>query len=140
MKKSQASIEGIFIVGAVFIMFLFLISYGFERGRDNKNTESFISERDNCLKISDLIMGVFINGNSTQVISKVDYEFNLLPDSRLIGIYHLTSKSDLSYYTNAKTVFCTIPINQFGPGGGTVIHSGDIKLINTGDFVVVSNA
>ncbi len=127
MKKGQSSLEGIFVVGAIFIIFLFILGYGFERRVDLGNNENFISQRDNCLKISNLIMGVFINGNGTEVVSEVDYQFQGLPDSRLIEIKTQAMKN---------TIFCTVPINSFSNGEYV---AGVIKLKNIGDFVLINN-
>jgi len=135
MKKGQTSVEGIFVIGAVFLMFLFILGYGFNKRVDNQNAEKFILQRDTCIKISNLIMGAFINGNGTEIISDSGYEFDLLNDSRLVGVYSLTEEGDPSDYAGADVVFCTVPIGAFSSG---LIHAGEIKAKNVGDFVDVT--
>lgn len=135
MKKGQTSVEGIFVIGAVFLMFLFILGYGFNKRTDNQNAEKFVSQRDTCIKISNLITGAFINGNGTEIISNSEYEFDLLNNSRLIGIYSLKEKGFSSDYAEADVVFCSVPINQFP---SRLVHAGEFKAKNVGDFVDVT--
>ncbi|MEK6934654.1 MAG: hypothetical protein AABW46_02140 [Nanoarchaeota archaeon] len=124
MKKAQIGLEAIFIIGIVLIIFFFILGYGFDKRNDIRNSERFILQQDECFKISNLIIGAFINGNGTEIRINLEYTANTLPNSRLINI-------------NDKTdVTCTIPINAFSQ---TNLNSGNIRVYNQGDFVLIEN-
>lgn len=124
MRKSQTSVEGIFVVSSIFIMFLFILGYGFERRIDEKRAEGFVLERNECIKFSDLINGAFINGNGTEIISKINYNITTIPNSKLV------------FVKDKQEIFCTVPISLFSP---VSLKIGNVKLKNIGDFVNITN-
>ena len=125
MKKGQLSMEFMFVVGMLFIILIFLIGLSFNNRISLMKNERFVNLRSECLKLSTLIFGVYINGKGTMVQERLDYKATLFPNSRLIDVE----------VTDAD-VTCTIPINAMS---NVALDKGDILIVNVGDFVEVKN-
>jgi len=124
MKKGQAAMEWLFAIGAVFLIFLLLLGFSFDKRVEVIKTERFTNLRDECLKVSELIMSNFIGGNGTQIQSQLFYNVSIDPDNGLI----IVGDKDI--------VTCTVPINQITE---VILEEGLIILENRGDFINLVN-
>ena len=124
MKRGQVSIELIVAVGALFFILLFLVSLSFNKNIELIKSKEYLDKRNDCLKLSSIILEVYVNGNGTLVRDNLKYNATLSPNSRLIEIH------------NGDSVYCTIPLNAMPD---VILSKGDIEIKNIGDFVNVEN-
>ena len=124
MKKGQVSIELIVAVGALFLILLFLVGLSFNKNIELIRNKEYLDKRNDCLKLSSIILEVYVNGNGTIVRDKLEHAATLSPNSRLIEVQ------------NDDSVYCTIPLNAMSD---VVLSKGDIEIKNIGDFVNVAN-
>ena len=64
-KKGQISIEVIYSVGVMLIIFLILTGVSFSWRLQFMHTDQYIDQRDQCFKIADYISGVAVGGHGT---------------------------------------------------------------------------
>ena len=100
MKRSQTSIEFIFAIGMVLLIFLFIMGVAFNKSIDVNRIKRTIETKDTCTKFSSAIMNAFLHGNGTRINLKLDYNATTFPNSRLVSV-------DDDYVT------CSIPIDQY---------------------------
>ena len=124
MKRGQVSIEFIVAVGALFFILLFLAGLSFSKNIELIKSKEYLDKRNDCLKLSSIILEVYVNGNGTIVRDKLEHAATLSPNSRLIEVQ------------NDDSVYCTIPLNAMSD---VVLSKGDIEIKNIGDFVNVAN-
>ena len=125
MKTAQASMEFLFAIGTIFFIFTFILAFTVAKKTEINQLEKIVITKNECIKLSNLIINAFINGNETSVESKLIFDSSVYPDSRLIGI-------DNDFVT------CTIPTNQISQVGS--LTRGDILIENKNNFIVVKNA
>lgn len=73
MPRAQVTIEFMFVIGAILLIFLIIVSFTFEKRIDLREKEAFINKRTECLRISDLISSIFAAGPGAQADLKTDY-------------------------------------------------------------------
>ena len=64
-KKGQISIEVIYSIGVMLIIFLILTGVSFSWRLQFMHTDEYIDQRNQCFKIADYISGVAIGGHGT---------------------------------------------------------------------------
>ncbi len=124
MKKAQTSVEWLFSIGTVFFIFLFILGIAFDKKIEVIKTERFTNLRNECLKVVEVVMSSFLNGDGTRIQSKVSYNVSIDPDNRLITI----GEKDIAT--------CTLPISRIN---NVKLNIGTIIAKNVKDFVDVNN-
>lgn len=124
MKKAQASMELIVVVGLLVIILFSLIGLSITKQIELNKNERQLSQRKECSKLSYLILETYINGNGTTIQDKLSYNATLIPSLKLIESI------------DQESVFCTIPLNAIP---SKTLNKGNIEIKNKGDFVDVSN-
>lgn len=71
MAKSQATIEIIFAIATIIIIFILLGAFTYNRKIDVQNFDKTTSAKKVCFKLSNLIIGAFINGEGTTLSDKI---------------------------------------------------------------------
>ena len=132
MKRGQISTEFLFAIGTVVIIFLIILAFSFERRNDIKDTESSLSKKNECLKISNFITEIFIGGEGALANAKIGYDVSIQGEARMLCV--------------DNDFCCSFPINRVsketGPIGNGNIFSltkGDIILKNINNYVVIKN-
>ncbi|MFH0798254.1 MAG: hypothetical protein V1906_02470 [Candidatus Woesearchaeota archaeon] len=72
-KKGQVSTEFIFSLGIVIVIFLMLIYLSFEKTKEVRDTESMLDKKAECIRMANMISGVFSLGPGTEKLSHTDY-------------------------------------------------------------------
>ncbi|MFH1065378.1 MAG: hypothetical protein V1734_02625 [Nanoarchaeota archaeon] len=62
MKKAQASIEFMFAIGALIMLFLIVFYFVFERRVELNNAENILADKDECHKLAGIITMAFVSG------------------------------------------------------------------------------
>ena len=123
MKKAQVSIEFLFAVGVVFLIFIFVLGYAFNKTIETNEIDRTIKTKDTCRGIANAIMAAFISGNGTSIVTTINHNASIQPNSRLITV-------DDEYIT------CTIPINQMSE---VQLTKGNIIVENQNNFINIRN-
>lgn len=125
-KKSQVSIEFLIAIGFILVIFILLLWLINDRRVEIRKTEQYMEERNLCLKISNLINGVFLNGDGNRVDIEVDYQVQV---------------SNRTMYVGPDKVVCNfIPedvsnsTNRF-----FLLNKGNIRIRNDNGVVVIKN-
>ena len=150
--KGQVSMELIIIIGALSIMLLFLVGLSLIKKTELTAYQEYSDQNLDCLKLSNRITEVFVGGNGTQVTDNIGYNATILPSSKSIEIktksllYDVNGDGNIDpidigfikarYGDTQLGIFCTIPIDQVPY---VTLTTGDIKIKNVGDFILVSN-
>ncbi|MBI4448043.1 hypothetical protein HY643_03615 [Candidatus Woesearchaeota archaeon] len=70
-KNGQAAIEIIFTIGIIIFTFLLLAAFTFERKIEVQNFAKGAEVKKDCFKLTNLIVGAFINGEGTTITTKL---------------------------------------------------------------------
>lgn len=129
MKKSQISVELLFAVGFVVLIFIILLAFTMERRYEVSKTEITLNEKAECYKLSNLISGVFNSGTGTGMTENLKYNAEI-------------DSSEGSIFIGEGRFFCTFPIKGVTGPTGTIfnISKGEISLNNTNGTLVIQNA
>ncbi|MFH1592349.1 MAG: hypothetical protein ABIB47_03205 [Candidatus Woesearchaeota archaeon] len=124
MKKAQISIEWLFAIGTLFLVFLLVLGFSFDKKIEVMKTEKYIGLRGECLKLSEIIVSTFLSGNGTEIQTQISYNASIDPNNQLITI------------EDVDLVTCTIPINRTS---NVDLEEGLVILSNVGDYVDLEN-
>jgi len=72
-KKGQISTEFIFSLSIVIVVFLMLIYLNFEKMKEVRDTEKMLDKKAECIRVANMISGVFSIGQGTEKFSHTDY-------------------------------------------------------------------
>lgn len=130
-KKSQISVELLYAVGVIILVFLLLVGITFNYRQDIRRSDEFLTMRGECFEVSDTIASVSAAGMNTERIITIDNRVKILDDGRiLVGGADLTSLD----FDNAKAI-CTYT----GTIAEIELSRGDYNFLNTGVIVQVIN-
>src|SRR3989344_5787921 len=103
MKKAQHAIEGMIVLGVVFLIFFFLFFLYQTKSRDVNLSGKQMGYRDDCQRISNAITNTYMLGGNTVMIVNVKNlnGATITPDSQVIEV---------------NTVSCTFPTAQVSNG------------------------
>ncbi len=73
MRKGQISIEIMYAVGVMIIIFILLTGISFNRRYELIKLDDFLNKKNECLRISDSVTGIQASGNSTISIVNIKY-------------------------------------------------------------------
>ncbi len=122
MKKSQISPEMLMSIGAA-IMIFFLVLLLIADKRDNlRDLESYVSERETCIKLADAIINAYTGGIETNFT--IYYNATISPNLLRVG-----------------TVTCTYPINAVSNLTDNIftVNSGQVRIEMQGENVTIQN-
>ncbi len=77
MKKAQITIEFIFGIGALVMIFVLLLHLSFERRIDILNLKEDLDALEECHKFSSIISEVYNGGDGTKLYTKTDYKIDI---------------------------------------------------------------
>lgn len=120
MKKAQGGFEILFAVGLMTFIFLILVYFTFERRSELYSLESYVSEKNDCLKIFNAVTSTFVNGHSTSSTIKLNYNAYVDATSGVIT-------------TGPDEYPCTIPVKN------TRSQTGQTAFNLTGSYVTIEN-
>ena len=124
MKRAQIGVEWLLAIGAVFLIFLFVLGIAFDRRIEIIKTERFTNLRNECSKMAEMIMFTFLNGKGTVLQFQIYYNTSFDASNRLVQII------------DRELVSCTVPVNQVSTVN---LVRGKGILINNGSFVQMAN-
>jgi len=79
-KKAQISLEVLYSVGIMIIIFIILTGISFERKNTLNRLDSYLERKNECYRIANIIDGVHANGDNTiatfTIINPVDIQTN----------------------------------------------------------------
>lgn len=132
MKKSQISVEILFIIGFTIFVFIILLAFTMERRHEIGEIEETFEEKAECYKLSNLISGVYNSNSGTGLIETLKYRAEIDADEG-------------SIFIGEGRYFCTFPIssveNTDYPGETIFnLEKGSITLNNTDGVVKIINA
>ena len=136
-KKAQVSIETIFSVIVLIMIFAFSIIYSVYARESNNNARETLEVQGICWKISNFITEVFASGDGIYVNTFLNnmHTFEVFPSSKFISV-----TSDL---TGAQAV-CTIQTNRVSNVGSSVpasfrlANTTSLHLTNVNGLVVIT--
>ena len=73
MKKGQISVEVMYSVGIMIIIFIILSGISFNRKMEIIKLDDFLNKKNECLHLSDVITGVHASGDRTTAIVNIKY-------------------------------------------------------------------
>lgn len=77
MRKGQISINFLFAIAIVLILFIITIGITFDKRTEIKNTRDQLDKMNLCLLISDSISKIYIGGDGTRITLNSYYTINL---------------------------------------------------------------
>lgn len=129
MKKAQHAVEGMIVLGVVFLIFFFLFFLYQTKSSDVGASGKIIGYRDDCQKIATAITNTYILGPNAQMILKTKNKATIEPRTQRVEVNN--------------SVPCTFPINRTSDSTGSTaaftINPGQVKFYNQQNIVVVSN-
>lgn len=72
-KKGQISIEFLFSIGIVLVIFIMLIFLSFEKTKEVRGIEKILDKKAECIRMANMISGVFSLGPGAEKTSYTDY-------------------------------------------------------------------
>lgn len=131
MRKSQISLELLFVIGFAIFVFIILLAFTMERRHEIGELEITFKEKAECYKLSNLISGVYNSNSGTGLIETLKYEAEIDADEG-------------SIFIGEGRYFCTFPISSVRhTDSGEAAFSlteGSITLNNTDGVVKIKNA
>lgn len=131
MKKSQISLELLFVIGFVIFVFIILLAFTMERRYEMGKLEITFKEKAECYKLSNLISGVYNSNSGTGLIETLKYDVEIDADEG-------------SIFIGEGRYFCTFPISSVRhTDSGEAkfdLTPGSITLNNTDGVVKIKNA
>ena len=126
MKKTQVSIEIVIMIGVIVIMFILISIFSFNKRAEAKDTEDYLERRNECLKVSNLISGVYTSGDGTIVNANVKHVISVYKDGIIEVEKNITPRDSVS-------------CRYFGEIVNEGKFSGDIKLENLNGAILIKN-
>ena len=65
--------EVLISVGIILVLFLFIILIGYYKNNDINSASLYLERRDNCLKVSNFVNGIF-NNDGGEIITEIKYD------------------------------------------------------------------
>ena len=126
MKKAQASIEFIFAIGALILIFLILFYFVFERRMELNAAEGLLADKDECNKIAGAITMAFS--------SKSSQTFKINSNATVDALSRVVSAGESNYP-------CSFPAIVSNASGNTIfLDKGNINVAYSNGKVQVQNA
>ncbi|MDI6738223.1 MAG: hypothetical protein QME12_06970 [Nanoarchaeota archaeon] len=126
MKKAQASIEFIFAIGALILIFLILFYFVFERRMELNIAEGMLSDKDDCSKIATAITMAFS--------SKSSHTFKINSNATVSSLSRAVEAGNSNYP-------CTFPVVVSNASGNVIyLSKGNINVAYVDGKVQVQNA
>lgn len=127
-KKAQAGVEGMVMLGVVFMIFLGAYAVSIIQQRSVVVAEKEIEEREECLLLANTIVSVYELDQQAQMIITLKNNITIIPAEQRMESAHAV---------------CTIPIGSVSSSGSPVaspftLLPGDVKIIRK-EWVAVSN-
>jgi len=105
MRKSQATMEIVFVIGILLFLFILLAASVYEKRSETRKTSSALTKSNLCYEVANNIASVYNGGDgATARITSLNYNISIDPPSRLIKIINRDDEDD--YIT------CTIPVEK----------------------------
>lgn len=126
MKKGQASIEFIFAIGALILIFLIMFYFVFERRMELNIAEDMLSDKDDCNKIAGAITMAFS--------SKSSHTFKINSNATVSALSRVVEAGESNYP-------CTFPAVVSNASGNMIyLSKGNINVAYINGRVQVQNA
>ena len=122
MKKAQISPEMLMSIGAAIMIFFLVLLLIADKRENLRALESYVSERETCIKLADAIVNAYTGGIETNFT--IYYNATISPNLLRVG-----------------TVTCTYPINTVSNLTDKVftINSGQVRIEMQGENVTIQN-
>lgn len=113
LKKSQASLEMLFALIIIIIIFSATALFFYNRSQETVATEAFLEKRNLCFKLADNINSIFTNGDGAMVrIDHISYDVTFNGDERAIFVEDTSCSIPIKEITNGVSSEFTIPPSQ----------------------------
>ena len=126
-KKSQISLEVIYSVGILIIIFIILNGVTFNWKFDIRKTDDFLRKKNDCLMFADTITSLSNSGNNAEATLKSHYYAQVFAGG-------LVMVGELSDGSIAKEVTCTYT----GIASDSTLKTGTFTIKNENGVVKVS--
>ncbi|MEM4266591.1 MAG: hypothetical protein QW404_00865 [Candidatus Nanoarchaeia archaeon] len=77
MKRAQGSFEILVAIALMTFMFLILVFLTFDRRSDLFQIEDVVTEKSECMKVSNMITGLYVSGPKTNITFKLTKNVNV---------------------------------------------------------------
>ena len=121
-KRGQISVETLFAVGIVFILFSVVLVVVIDKRAELRDTESFLELRNECFKVANMISEVSVNGEGTNRSIKIRNNISV--------------QENYLFATDGKEeVYCSFAVNV----SNFSLVNGNILIQNRNGRVVIEN-
>src|SRR3989338_7864048 len=122
MKKAQVSPEMLMSIGAAIMLFFLVLLLIADKRENLRDLESYVSEREACIKLADAIVNAYTDGITTELT--IYYNATISPNVLRVGI-----------------VTCTYPINTVSNLTNNIftINNGQVRIEMQGENVTIQN-
>jgi len=124
MKKGQISLETVFAVGMVLLLFIIILVFSFVKKQEAIKTEQFIEARAECLQLADAFNSMLTLGTASNFSMHLYYKHQVLNTSII-----RTRAND----SRQEIAFC----NYLGIVGPYANLTGDIHVQNVAGNISV---
>ena len=126
MKKAQASIEFMFAIGALILIFLIVFYFVFERRIELNNSEDILADKDECHKLAGMITMAFI--------AEANHTFEIKTNASVDAFSKVISAGE----SNFPCTFLAMVSNA--TGNLISLNKGDVNVNYANGKVEVKNA
>lgn len=129
--KSQVSLEFLFTIGIVLLVFILLVMFNFERQVDVSNLNSYVYLKSECFKLSSSITNAYVAGQGVNLTARIDYD-----------AYIFAEDMTINFRENDIDVYCSFPLSRVtnSTASNFYLRKGMINIQNINQTVVVKNA
>jgi hypothetical protein len=112
----QAGLEGLIVLGVIFLMFTGLMLLYFAKNNDVLNSQSYLGEKKDCLALANTISTVFILGSGSSMEVFVEHDLTIYPNLQRI---------------NTDNSICFFPIRLDGLNESINVNAGNVRIVNS---------
>ena len=128
MKKGQASIEMMFVVGMLFFVLLMILGFIFNKRIEINQQNRIVETKNDCIKLSNLIVNAFLSGNYTRIETTIDFDSSVNMKKSVITIDDfVTCTIPLRY--NDESLIAEIDLDK---GNIVVENKNNVVFLKTG--------
>ncbi len=86
-KRGQISTEFLFSIAIIFLIFLFILFFTYEKSRDTNEKNIELKLRNECIKFSNIVSDVYSSNSGTLVNTKTTHNVSIFDDKRIVVKY-----------------------------------------------------
>ncbi len=128
--KSQVSLEFLFTVGIVLLIFIILVGFNIERKTDVNNLKNYVYLKSECFKLSNSITNAYISGDGFNLTAEIKYDASVFAENKALNINY-----------DGVDVYCSFPVAGITNSTASQfdIRKGEVNIQNLNESIIIKN-